>query len=227
MALFCKDQPKGSAQCLDWCPPGLLVIEEFLPSKLCAAWAKDFGAQTWEAATVNWFDPLTGAATKIVDEQRVTQTVPLSKVKSEVVGKVALAYRDAVTPFFNAKLDTFSPPSVLKYLPGGKYDCHADSENWNPKSRSWIKTMDRDYSLLLYVNDNYEGGALYFPNFDIRIQPKRGMLIAFPSDHRYLHAAEPLLSGQRFVVVSWANDKRSQTKKGRSRSVWSQQGSEA
>ena len=67
--------------------------------------------------------------------------------------------------------------------------------------------MDRDYSLLLYVNDGYEGGTLYFQNFDLRIRPTRGMLIAFPSDHRYLHAAEPLVSGERYAVVGWGSVK--------------------
>jgi hypothetical protein len=36
------------------------------------------------------------------------------------------------------------------------------------------------------------------------------MMIAFPSDHRYIHAAEPLISGTRFAVVSWAKAKKQQ-----------------
>lgn len=220
MALFCKDQPAGRASCLNWTPPGLLIIEQFLKPQLCRRWRRDFMDQPTTAATVNQVDPKTGRTAKVVDDQRVTEAVPLERVKTEVVKQVSLAYRDAVTPFFNAQLDTFSAPSVLKYLPGGKYDAHADSEHWDHAGEQWVKSMDRDYSLLLYINDDYEGGALYFPNFDIRIQPKSGMLVAFPSDHRYLHTAEPLQSGERFVVVSWANDKRSPTKISRLRSVW-------
>ena len=30
------------------------------------------------------------------------------------------------------------------------------------------------------------------------------MLVAFPSDHRYLHAAETIESGNRYALVSWA-----------------------
>lgn len=221
MALFCKEQPQGNFNSPKWTPPGVLVLENFLKPEICRSWEKDFTAQPTKAATVNRVDAQTGAITKVVDDQRVTQAVPLDNVKTKVVRLVSLAYRDAITPFFNAQLDTFTPPSILKYLPGGKYDAHADSEHWNYAGQRWEQSVDRDYSLLLYVNEGYEGGALYFPNFDIRIQPKRGMLVAFPSDHRYLHAAEPLISGERFVVVSWANDKRSATETSRSRTIWS------
>ena len=81
---------------------------------------------------------------------------------------------------------------------------HSDSEYWDEGSHTWKRSLDRDYSILIYLNEGFEGGALFFPNFDYRIAPKRGMMIAFPSDHRYLHAAEPLISGKRFAVVSWA-----------------------
>ena len=41
-------------------------------------------------------------------------------------------------------------------------------------------------------------------NQNFRIKPRPGMLLAFPSDHRYLHAALPTVSGIRYVIVSWA-----------------------
>ena len=42
-------------------------------------------------------------------------------------------------------------------------------------ARRWVRSMDRDFSVLVYTNDDYEGGTLYFQNFDIRIKPSRGM----------------------------------------------------
>ncbi|MCA9540819.1 MAG: 2OG-Fe(II) oxygenase, partial [Myxococcales bacterium] len=43
-----------------------------------------------------------------------------------------------------------------------------------------------------------------FPRLGCRVQPRKGMLVAFPSDHRYEHAAEPTESGRRYALVSWA-----------------------
>jgi len=208
MIPLCSDQPLAKADSLEWAPPGLLVIENFLSVEKCRSWRADFAQQPTEPALVNKFDPLRNATEGVIDKQRVTDVLPMEQVKLYVYREVTLAYRDAIVPFFKAQLDTFTTPSILKYGPGGKYNAHADSEGWVRSEGRWRKTDDRDYSLLLYINDDYEGGSLYFPNFDIRIKPTAGMLVAFPSDHRYMHAAEPLISGERFVIVSWACDKR-------------------
>lgn len=114
------------------------------------------------------------------------------------------AFLDVVMPYFGMDLHWVSPPSVLKYTSGGKYDAHSDNEYWDDASRRWVRSLDRDYSLLIYLNDDFQGGGLYFPNFDLRLRPEPGMLVAFPSDHRFQHAAEPLTAGERYVIVSWA-----------------------
>ena len=219
MASICSDQPKAKADCLEWAPPGLLVIESFLPATICREWQEDFSKQPTVPALVNKFDPEDDAINPVQDEQRVTDVVTPERLQLDVYKEVTLAYRDAIVPFFNAQLDTFTRPQILKYKPGGRYNAHSDSEEWVVPERRWRKIDDRDYSLLLYVNDDYEGGTLYFPNFEIRIKPAAGMLVAFPSDHRYMHTAEPLISGERFVVVSWACDKRTPALRQRTRST--------
>ena len=207
MHQFCSGQPAGSVHRLDYPPPGLLVIKDFIAREKCGLFHQNFKQRPSQPATVTIGDEASGTLKKVQDKQRITETLELGELGPDVVKTVTLAYRDAVIPFFGAQLDTFSAPSVLKYSPGGKYEAHSDSEYWNRDMGKWIKSIARDYSLLLYVNDDYEGGSLYFPNFEMRLRPESGMLVAFPSDHRYLHAAEPLLSGERFVIVSWARVK--------------------
>jgi predicted 2-oxoglutarate/Fe(II)-dependent dioxygenase YbiX len=91
----------------------------------------------------------------------------------------------------------------LRYRPGGHYKPHADSENWHREQRQWVRGMDRDYSILVYLNDGYDGGELRFPNFGFRLQPRAGLLVCFPSDHRYLHEVAPVTAGTRYALVSW------------------------
>jgi predicted 2-oxoglutarate/Fe(II)-dependent dioxygenase YbiX len=66
-----------------------------------------------------------------------------------------------------------------------------------------IGVLDRNYSVLLYLKDCYKGGELRLINQHFTFKPKLGMLIAFPSDHRYLHAALPTRSGNRHAIMSW------------------------
>ena len=56
----------------------------------------------------------------------------------------------------------------------------------------------------MYFNEEYTGGKIHLIDFDFKIQPKRGILLAFPADHRYQYAALPVDSGTRYVIVSWA-----------------------
>lgn len=42
-------------------------------------------------------------------------------------------------------------------------------------------------STLIYLNDNYEGGEIYFPGHDLEIKPKAGMFITFPGNTNYVH----------------------------------------
>lgn len=47
-------------------------------------------------------------------------------------------------------------------------------------------------------------GTFVFPNLCVRLRPKAGMLVAFPSDHRFLHGVEPVTSGERYAIAGWA-----------------------
>ena len=58
---------------------------------------------------------------------------------------------------------------------------------------------------MLYLSDDFEGGAVAFTKLGYTVQPKAGMLVAFPSDERYLHEAQPVISGTRYAIVSWAS----------------------
>jgi len=84
---------------------------------------------------------------------------------------------------------------------------HADSQNMDVANRTWSKIIDRDLSLLIYLNDGYEGGELSFYKLNYQIRPRAGAVVLFPSDHRFLHQAETVKKGVRYAIVSWASVK--------------------
>jgi hypothetical protein len=51
---------------------------------------------------------------------------------------------------------------------------------------------------LIYINDNYEGGELYFPDRNINIKPKPRMLIMFPGNDNYVHGVSKNKNATRF-----------------------------
>ncbi len=86
---------------------------------------------------------------------------------------------------------------LLKYSGGQYYDAHYDGGTGSARSISPI----------LYLNDNYEGGEIEFVNFGIKIKPKAGSLLVFPSSYPYRHIAHPVTSGTKYAIVTWLHDR--------------------
>jgi len=59
-------------------------------------------------------------------------------------------------------------------------------------------------SVLGYLNDDYEGGELYFPQFNHVIRPKKNMLILFPGSTHYVHGVSEVTSGTRYTISQWS-----------------------
>jgi predicted 2-oxoglutarate/Fe(II)-dependent dioxygenase YbiX len=86
---------------------------------------------------------------------------------------------------------------MLKYDQGEEYKGHYDGGT----------PMGRSISCLCYLNDDFEGGELEFPNFHVKIKPEPGMLVLFPSNYAYLHIAHPVTSGTKYSMVTWIKDR--------------------
>tara|TARA_R100000773_G_C4218710_1_gene117221 strand:- start:1679 stop:2224 length:546 start_codon:yes stop_codon:yes gene_type:complete len=86
---------------------------------------------------------------------------------------------------------------LLKYEPGGKYEVHTDHYTDAP----------RHLSIILNLNDEYEGGDLIFTdqkNFEIkRLKLGAGSIVFFPSNFMYPHGIQPITKGTRYSIVAW------------------------
>ena len=140
----------------------------------------------------------------VEDERRVSDRVQLGEHQARINELVKSAYLELTAKYIGRQLAWYELPQMLRYKPGGFYVKHADCENMDPQTYTWSRTVDRDLSLLIYLNDDYKGGALYFEKFNYKLRPKAGMAVLFPSDNRYLHEAQMLTSGERYAIVSWA-----------------------
>lgn len=142
---------------------------------------------------------------KITDQRRITERVDLGNRRQEINDLVKSIYVKLADKCFAKKLDWIETPDLMRYQPGGHYLRHADSENMDPATQTWKKVIDRDISLLIYLNDDFEGGELTFTKFNYKLRPTPGTVVLFPSDHRYLHQAEVVKSGVRYAIVSWSS----------------------
>lgn len=89
------------------------------------------------------------------------------------------------------------PYNILRYRGGQEYKAHSDGGS----------NTARCISAICYLNDNYDGGEIEFVNFNIKIKPKPGMLILFPSNYAYRHIAHPVTNGTKYAIVTWIKDR--------------------
>jgi predicted 2-oxoglutarate/Fe(II)-dependent dioxygenase YbiX len=87
--------------------------------------------------------------------------------------------------------------NLLKYETLQEYKAHYDGDTG----------LGRVISAIVYLNNDYEGGELEFPNFGIKIKPEPGMMILFPSNFAYTHIAHPVTKGTKYALVTWIRDR--------------------
>ena len=84
-----------------------------------------------------------------------------------------------------------SPISISKYQQGSSMGPHVD---WHGE-----EDIDPIMSAVLYLNDDLVGGELDFPNLGVRIKPKAGSIVIFPSTAPYYHQSLEVLSGVKYM----------------------------
>lgn len=142
------------------------------------------------------------------DTGRVTQQVEMSKHQRFLNEAIRRAMVEVANSKFGA-MEYFETPYVLRYRVGGKYGMHADSEIYDPSKGLFYRVADRDVSVLIYLNDDYEGGELTFNRLNYSYHPTVGDLVLFPSTNLYLHEAQPVTRGTKYALVSWSSLKSS------------------
>jgi hypothetical protein len=95
--------------------------------------------------------------------------------------------------YFGIGINWHDSYGILKYGEGQFFKNHIDDH----------PDYHRRISTLYYLNEDYSGGEINFPRFNITLKPKANQMILFPSTYVYNHSVNPVTSGTRYAVVSW------------------------
>ncbi len=102
-----------------------------------------------------------------------------------------------IAPFVNKDIEDYFPIGVnelfriYKYSVGERFKMHRDgSFQRNNQEKSF-------YSLLIYLNDDFEGGQTAFKN-GITVEPKTGQALVF--HHPIKHEGKILTEGNKYVL---------------------------
>ena len=115
-----------------------------------------------------------------------------------------------VTSDLRVSAPIFPETAILATMgPGGHHPRHADNRQEDEHGK-WIPnhTPNRAISAIYYLDGNFEGGELVFEQHNLVVKPRRGLLVAFPSDERHVHEVLPVRSGRRYTATLWFTDNR-------------------
>ena len=105
-----------------------------------------------------------------------------------------------IEDFFNVRVQP-TGQTIVRWLPGQLQKPHADKELHDGPDAGLPNDFPYyDIASLFYLNDDYEGGEIYWPLQGVRIKPKRGAAYFFPGDMNYIHGVTEIKGNIRYTV---------------------------
>jgi len=195
--------------------PGIISYENVIDQEIFNNLVNDI-EEGLSSAKIEWGSAMVKSGvgekieTTIDTESRDTQTivVPYSEIEKNDYSSLNAAFYTSLSNLFLENLipiendykkhfnissiwhDSYS---ILKYGVGQKFVDHIDDH----------PDFHRRISTLYYINDDYSGGEINFPRFNLSFKPKANQMIIFPSTYVYNHSVSPVIKGTRYAVVSW------------------------
>lgn len=98
-----------------------------------------------------------------------------------------------VTHAYDGEFKPFEPQMthIARFEPGWGMHEHFDASKPN------------DIATLIYINNDYLGGEIYFPEYDISYKPEPGDLLTFPDNPDYVHGVKSISEGIRYTTPRW------------------------
>lgn len=147
----------------------------------------------------------------------------------EEVGLSPTAFSDIKNGIINAvaSVHDIDPNTVVqigyhtqKWEPGAFARLHSDNTDEEGNFGAFERSR---YAAFLYLNEDFEGGLLKFPDRDVEISPKVGMLAAFNGSHNNMHEVTLITKGVRYTLGSFWDDREESAYSEELRAAWKEE----
>ena len=88
-----------------------------------------------------------------------------------------------------------------KYVPGNEFGLHTDTGLYFD-----LLVMEKsNYTLLIYLNDDFEGGMTTFNHYDLDVKPVTGLTLIWPAEWTHAHQGQVITTGSKYIITGWLN----------------------
>jgi hypothetical protein len=94
--------------------------------------------------------------------------------------------------------------SIVRWFPEMEQPPHCDD-----MSNTDIQGFShRNFGVIIYLNDDYDGGETFYPQYNFYIKPVKGKIAIHPGDSDHLHGVTKIKNSIRYTIASfWSKDK--------------------
>jgi len=131
-------------------------------------------------------------------------------------------FRDVVAEIANVPESKLSKISFhsQKWEPGAFAPLHSDNSSNEGIMGAFTRSR---YAAFLYLNDDFEGGELSFPEHNLEFIPKTGMLAAFHGGHENMHEVKVVKKSNRYTIGSFFDDREESDYDQETRDAWAKE----
>lgn len=196
----------------------IVVYENFLSKEECQKMIKALDAQA-KGGKISWmpisFYESYSSVLPQDNDQEVIDAGLSPTIFSDIENKMpeAIASVHDLDPKIICKIGYHTQ----KWEPGAYARVHSD--NTDAEGNSGAFTRSR-YAGFLYLNDDFKGGILKFPDQNIEIKPQVGMLAVFDGGFSNMHEVSLIESGVRYTIGSFWDDREEEAYPQELRDAW-------
>ena len=105
------------------------------------------------------------------------------------------------------------------YEPGQYFKPHHDFFTGVAYDKHCLEKGNRTHTLMIYLNDGFEGGGTNFPRMNTVLHPKKGKAVTWQNmingrtQENTLHEGMPVTSGKKYIITSWWREGKPQSQK--------------
>lgn len=122
---------------------------------------------------------------------------------------IDLKLRTIASRLTNKPIHNMEFTHVVRYGLGGEYKEHYDTFSLADIDAKY-SGKQREFSLLVYLNENFSGGETVFTKRGITIKPSMGKLLMWSNlddqgsvDPLSKHAGMPIMAGEKWIAIIW------------------------
>jgi len=191
--IFYKDQPNTKSIFgikLD----RIVEIPMFVTKEQAKAMIKYFESKAKDWGPIAFFG---SEGMSIIHEDPAIEEFGLPK---DFIKQLMSKFKESIELLFERKVKPVNICHAQKWNPGGEASPHSDNSSLDGVPNPFETNK---FVSLLYLNDDYKGGEIYFPEAKIEFQPKSCSWVAFNGGIENLHGVRSIKEGTRYTFVSF------------------------